>query len=539
MDSKEGAKTTEAGLGVLTTAAIVFLLSALLYSVNLDRFPHFDELYHMLAAQGILEYGEPRIENGLYERAYWYTWGISRVFNVFGEGLAIARIPSVVAVAFLSALMYVWVRHMAGAGAALICSILFATSPFAVDTALFVRFYSFQALFFLSGAVFILLLTETSGIYRVFCAFGAMLALGAAVHLQPTTLIGVMGLVLWLFFYSVLPWFRAIVAIRRRIVLIVAICLLLILLAVFIESGSLYKLWEIYRSAPLFNQDRASEFWFYHVQYLKNYPTLWPAVMLLAIAALAFRPKLAGFAIAVFATSFIVSSFAASKNLRYIIYAQPFFFIICGIGLASFAAAVRNWVAETQGVVANHLQVVHGRMKGAALGLFTIASLFLVIGNPAIARSIAILADLEPKSNWQSVRADIVPWFDQVDVILTQSELEMLYYYGEYDLLYSPSRLGENLGSVDFDLDYRTGKPIVASFAAMELVFICYRKGIFVTSASRWGNPTYMPAKVAELISSNSTRITLPVASGMVAFKWWESDDDGLPAACEELPVFR
>ena len=133
----------------------LFVGAILLYSLNLTRLPHHDELYHILAARGILEYGEPRIADGLYERVYGFTWMLSRFFAVFGESLAIARVPPVLAMACLVASLYVWLRNNVSNMAAGIGSILFAVSPFVVDMALFTRFYSLQALLFFYGAVLV------------------------------------------------------------------------------------------------------------------------------------------------------------------------------------------------------------------------------------------------------------------------------------------------------------------------------------------------------------------------------------------------
>jgi hypothetical protein len=56
----------------IASAAVPFFLfaaAALLFSINLDRLPHPDELYQIQAAEGLLATGEPRIADGLYTRA--------------------------------------------------------------------------------------------------------------------------------------------------------------------------------------------------------------------------------------------------------------------------------------------------------------------------------------------------------------------------------------------------------------------------------------------------------------------------------------
>ena len=155
-----------------------------------------------------------------------------------------------------------------------------------------------------------------------------------------------------------------------------------------------------------------------------------------AIAALSFRPKPASFAIVVFVTSFLISSFAAAKTLRYIFYAQPFFFIIVGIGAAAIFVPLRGWLLQTRDRLVD-LAPFDGAGAKAALNLvFGIAVVFLCAGNPGFARSAAILVGISPKADWKSVQAEVTPWLEKADIVVTQAELDMLYNYGEYDVLF-------------------------------------------------------------------------------------------------------
>ena len=132
-------------------AAFVFAL--ILYSLNLDRPPHPDELHHVIAAQNLLETGRPIIAEGEYWRGILHTWLVAISYAIFGEGLASARIPSVIAVALVVAILHVWVRNEAGSRAAWFTTVLFATSPYTVEIAQFCRFYALQLLFFTSGSI--------------------------------------------------------------------------------------------------------------------------------------------------------------------------------------------------------------------------------------------------------------------------------------------------------------------------------------------------------------------------------------------------
>ena len=516
----------------------LFIGSVVVYALNLDRVPHHDELYHILAARGILEFGEPRIADGLYERVYGFTWMLSKVFSTFGESLEIARLPSVLAMAVLVSSMFIWMRRVAGNQAALFGSLLFALSPFAVDMALFTRFYSLQALLFFCGACLIYSIVERSDKQRFYYFFPAILALFGAVYLQATTAIGVAGIIVWLMLRVGLPFVvSSKFASKKNLLILLVLGLMVFMVAIW--SGLLAKIWDMYRAVPLFNKGTANEFWYYYVEYLKNYPTLWPAIALFGLIALSYHCKVAGFAIVVFVVSFFLSSFAAAKSLRYIVYAQPFLFVFIGIALAAIFNPLVAWLKTIREKIVSGFPFGSKIARAGLNFVFAGSVVFLIVGNPGFARAIAILADYPPKSDWYSVEAEIVSRFDRVDIVVTQAELEMLYYYGEYDVLYSPSRLGENPGAVDFDPDFRTGKPIIGSLQSMKLIFDCFDSGIFVTPQSRWRNPPYISTEVANLVVNHTEPLSLPDSSKMLAFVWNRKDLTPDENLCSGLPTFR
>ncbi len=96
----------------------LFVAATLLFSINLERLPNPDELYQIQAAEGLLATGEPRIADGLYTRAYAQTWLIAQSLSLAGNTLSAARLSSVLAMATLTALLFVWLRPAAGALAA-------------------------------------------------------------------------------------------------------------------------------------------------------------------------------------------------------------------------------------------------------------------------------------------------------------------------------------------------------------------------------------------------------------------------------------
>ena len=61
--------------------SLLFLVFLLLYSIGLDDgLAVHDEIHHILAAQGLIATGEPRIAEGLYTRGYVYTWMVAQSY---------------------------------------------------------------------------------------------------------------------------------------------------------------------------------------------------------------------------------------------------------------------------------------------------------------------------------------------------------------------------------------------------------------------------------------------------------------------------
>src|SRR3546814_4317252 len=75
--------------------SILFLVLVLLRVAQIDREPHFDELYHLLAARSWAAEGTLRIAEGIYDRTPLYTIMLGWLFRLFGDGLVVARLPSV------------------------------------------------------------------------------------------------------------------------------------------------------------------------------------------------------------------------------------------------------------------------------------------------------------------------------------------------------------------------------------------------------------------------------------------------------------
>jgi hypothetical protein len=538
---------------------LVFLGTALLYlcTPGLGRVPHPDELYQTLAAQGLLATGEPRIAEGLYTRAFAQTWLIAQSLRLFGDTLEAARLSSLLSVAATAVVLFAWLRREAGPAAAWLGGVGFALSPFAVETAHFARIYGVQTLAFLLACLAVhgaVLGPRPPG---GAAAFGRRLALAAlaapplllAVHLQPTTLLGAAGLALWAAAALAVPPLlgpRRAPARRRAVALLAAASALgALALAGAWASGLLAEFWDEYRSVPLFNRASQNQFWYYHAWYGLLYPTLWPLTGVLAAAALAYRPRPAGLALAVFATGFLLNSFGGPKNLRYLAYAQPFLFALWAIGLVWLWGPLR---AATGGLRDRLAAAARPTFPGPWPGrlsraLLAAGLLFVLLANPAWLRTATLLADVpvpgeDPAPDWTAARPALEPLLARVPVVVTTEELGALYYLGRYDVRFSPSKMGEipEGDRREFAADPRTGRPVIATRESLELVLDCHPEGLFLLLARQWGRDYIFAEPVRRLLLDRAEPVPLPAGVGVAAYAWRNPEGAPRPAACAGLP---
>lgn len=525
---------------------LLFVGALLLYCVNLDDgLTVHDELHHILAGRSLLETGEPRIADGLYSRAFLHTWLVAQSLRLLGDNLFAARIPSVVPMALLVMVLFVWLRAQASA-AAWAAAVLFAVSPYAVDYAQFVRFYALQMLAFLLAALALQAALQGSGgaLRRIALALGGIALLALAVEFQETTLIGVGGLVVWAALALGLPWLADPAVPRRRkfaVLGLLAAAGLAGLLGLW-ATGQLETLWYRYRTTPLFNQPVADQFWYYHAWFLLYYPVLWPATGLLALLAVATAPRPALLALAVFATAFLVSSFAAAKAQRYLAYALPFLFALWGIGLAALWPAVRSGLAGLARGLGPALGIAGLAGQRLGTGLVALAGLFLVLANPAWLRTVSLLTDVtippeEPHVRWSLAVPALAPLLAEAEVVVTTSELETLYHLGRYDLLISASRRSElpfherrELG-----IDPRTGRPVLAEAATLARVMDCAARGIVLSVAHQWSRTFQADAAVKALVEARAEPVPLPPRSRVLAWTWAQPPGWTRPGGCAEL----
>lgn len=505
--------------------------------INLDGLPRIDELYTVMAAGGWLEHGVPRVGDGVYERAELYTVLVAQFFRIFGEGLVAARLPGVIASSLLVVAVFLWTRAVSSPPAAWVAGMFVALDPLSIQEAQFARFYALHALLFWLAAIGLFALVEQrlAPAARIAVALGSAAALLLALHLQLTTLMGVVGLALWLVVVGLARLFTDHWRRWRWYGLGALAVLTLVLAVIAVHGGYAAELWERYRWTPLHAASVRDQVWYYHLLLIERYPSLWPLFPFTVLLAVAAAPRPALFCTIVFATVFALLSFGGMKHLNYLYFAHPFLFVIWALALVHAFRALRALAAGAAAGTLRHLAPSLAARR-AQYALIVAGLVFLVFANGATARiflkpfGITLNTD-EASIDWAPAAAALAPWLDRSAVVLTPNDLYALYYLGRYDVAVNPNRLSEVRGE-EFAIDPRTGRPVIASPAPLALILDCYASGLLVVDDTMYRETWALTDAMADLLERRTT--PLEVTPGVRAFAWEQPRGD--PAACAALP---
>lgn len=503
------------------------LLSVGLYMFNLGRPPHPDELYHMLAARGFIETGEFRIADGIYERGALQTWMSAQAMIWLGDSLAVARLPSVLIMGLVNSLLAFWLVKRAGLTASLIAVALFAISPFAVETAQLVRFYAPQVMAFLLGTI---LVFEARRDARRWWLFGppALACFWLAMDLQPTSVMGLVALMIWLGVSLIPAWVGLATGHRsKHKLLAIALPLLAILAGIAVVLSPMgADFWYQYRWVPAFNRHVSDQFYFYHGWFILYYPAVWPFLGLICLLAIRSRPDIGFMCSVLFCLSFLLASFAGTKSLRYFVFAQPFFFTVIGLALAPSVGSCWRAIGRLRADLAEMVPIFgeRGRRLVAQI-LIGLAIAFFVLANGAVVRTVGLMAGFsigpeKPDVDWRAALPALRPYLEDTDIVVTQSDLEMFYYLGDFDLFVVPPGVDGRPDEADFSNDFRTGRTVIGTLPAVQQVLACYDRGLWVSNVRRWGDASMSNEGIEKFVAANAQPIELASGSRMLAFHW-------------------
>ena len=511
--------------------ALVAGLALAVRLLQIDRPPQFDELYHVLAARSWAHDGTLTVGGGSYTRAAGFTILIGVFFKVLGDGLLVARLPSIIAGTVWVGAVHRWTGRRAGRLAGGIAGLLFGLDPGGIFMSGFARFYALQGVFVWLGAAALYDLIDERRTGWAAARSGLVMGVTwlAALYLQVTTLIALAGMGMWAM-WCVVARLRAGASRdpRARRALAMLGALLALGIAAAAASGVLGKLYILYRQTPIWGEPTKNDWHWYERWFLQRYTALWMLLPLAAATALLARRRPAGFASIVFTVPFILFSGAALKSERYIYFVVPFFFVIWAITLADWLPRIGRFAAR---IVASLAPAGWSRRARTA-ALWAVVGIFggwFVVYDPAFGMTRqTVMRDWNAppyqESDWAHAAPELRRLADSADVVISTALPKTLYYVDRADVTLSLTELGE-LGQehgkpIEFSIDARTGRPAVSSPESLERIMACYSRGLVLIEDRHWHDPVVIPDSTRAFLAAHTEEVPLPAAWLLHARRW-------------------
>lgn len=539
---------------LLAEGALLAILALAVRMVQLDHAPFIDELQHVLAAQSLLGDGDLTIlDGGPYRRGALFTYLVAGFFAMFGESLAVGRLPAVLAGAALVCLWFWWLRVRAGRLAGWTVGLLLCFAPVSIYLSQWVRFYTLHALVFWLGALalFRLLDIDKERPRRPWLlAVGATACLLVAYHLQSLTLIGTAGLAVWVALDRGPEWWRRASESEHR-AWIVAACMggIGLLTVGLVVSGTMEESIRMFRFVDTWALSHADNERFYHWLLEDQYGWLWTLAPLAVLLAFLRDARMALLCVCVFGVAFVAHSLAAWKSERYLFYVLPALFGLWGLALGQAVPPLYERVRT----LAHRIRpspVPPGLSGSGATLVLVFCALFAIGGVQAfgLSRQMLTATDSEwvsppghlgehyrGEGDWQAARK-LAALADSVAVVVSSSDLKAIYYLDRLDYILYAGHLSDPDGPPDEFGDWaKVGRPVVSRVSSLRRVMECAASGLVVAEAHVWGWRYGVPEEVATWLPERAERVPVPEESGLIAYRW-RTRAPSQPAGCREVP---
>ncbi len=484
--------------------------------------PHYDELLHVLAAQQLLETGEPAIADGEYRRAELFTHTVAWSMRVSGsDELVAARMPSLLAAALLSFALGVWLALRGGLLTGAAAVMLMAAVPTTVAVAVFARFYTLHALFV---TLMLIAMYEGSAPHRTrwqrAMALASLIALTPlAWHLQATTMIAVGVGVVAVAAVLLLDHRAAARAVAMRHPLLVAggfVLLVAVAIGVILQLG----FWDRLRTAPLWSEARAEVPHYFLIQLRSELPWLWPLFPLAAVLAMANRSlrRLAVFSVIIVGLALLLHSIAAQKAMRYISYVLPWLSVVWACALAGVLSFISGAQERRDFTSRGDLAAVTVLLT-LAIG-FVLSSEGTRMLNLLTGR-LAAIDDLpySAEPDWAPVAGTLTEQAAAADILVTSNSMKSIYYLGRYDYELNATIVPETDTRFDFGRDYRTGSQAIAEAESIGRVLDMPGAKLVVLEDDKIGRGSGVREDAFAVIESRCAELPLPADVGVRS--WW------------------
>jgi len=483
------------------------LFACLVYALTIQTRPaHIDEFYHLLAGRSWAADGSFAILDGRYERARLFTVMVGSSFDLFGRSdLWAARIPALLCSGISVGLVFHWLRQSGGIWSAVTGAALFALAGYTLDIAHFARFYALHALAILAAAGSLFVATRPESRFKPGWLTAAAFCLAIAAHLQPVTAIAAMTMGCWLLVDQ-----RKTIGAMRPLHLVILGTVALAGAAIVLSQAD--SALESYRHAERWAVGSQHDAYYYLREFWTQMPLmlmLWPVAL---VAAWRCNRSLASLCAVMVTLCLALHSFAGMKAWRYSYYVFPFICMAYGLAIST--------LIERLGGTGSPLRPV--ALAGTALLLLMGGDLAYRhsarLMASALAQEPASLAVRVPDGEWDKATAELRHIAQGSSLLITGDDLRTLAHIGPFDLFISHSRLGELKPPSDFNSDFRTGRPLIDSRAALSEVIDCMDSGVVIVSDHQWRNPMGVRPEIANEIERRLTPV--PTHSSFHVYNW-------------------
>ncbi len=506
---------------LLLITAVTVIYFALLRAGS----PAFDEFYHILAARSWAVDGTLAIGDGLYERAWLFTKGIGVLFTIFEESMFIARlVPAIGAVAWLL-VMFLWARLFLGRTIAWTAALLMLFSAEFLNLSAFVRFYTWHGFFvFLSFfCVTVALYVSKDRIIRIISIAGAVFSIAMAFHLQPSSAIFVVGVFFWLILAHLRSVFSAFQYIANRRAVLASIGFFITIIAVVLVAGGVpQELWGVYTHTALWNTNDITT---YHRFFQTSYPVLWGLFPIAAIAAVVYRPPFGLSCVVIFSVAFLLHSFAGMREIRYLSYVFPFFYIIGAISVVLIVKWLYRCICFfDQAFLNNNLSEF--RLLGFTwIFILLLTGPFIITNSPGMKNAFEIIGgmdeDFRAGTDWSQFSEKIKEMAEEVEVVIVTYSMAGFYYLGDVDYVLSRTIMLETDTREEFGRDNRIGRPVISTAKSLESIMKNYKSGMVVVDQYRWDNPIFgTDSETIKLIETKMKPVDGLNTSEVMVFTW-------------------
>ena len=553
-------------------AVLVFLVALVVRFAAGGTLPLLsDEAWHLLAGHSWIHEGTLRVDQGAYTRAGYYTILVAWFMDAFGETLAVARLPGVIAGAALVLAVFEWLRRQSGLIAGWIGALLVCFHDLSILLSAEVRFYTLHALcLWLTAAIVYQVAEGDSGRRQSVWMLAVAAALSAvALLVQATAGVALAAIVLWAvcdlaYRFRTCLW----AAVRSHWILaaVSAVVLLGGAVSIFLHPpAALAGLYAEFRHTAYWAQPRQDWMLFYERYYSETITLLWGLFPPAFAAAFIHRPRAAVYCAFLFIVPTLIMSFGGMKAGRYVFFALPYLFATWGLAADAVSAkAVQSgyqaWDQICNLIVGSrHNQAAEeGRWRryGFAIAAVVVlafavfsqvsyresAKLIVKSARTALSQPAQILTG-PPFEPWAGHRNELMRMIERASIFITAKPTTTLLALRPADVVLTRNLLddeftpSESSDESEFVIDRRVGRPVVGTTGSLQAIMDCYQTGIVIVPDAYWRNRAAVTEEVANLlmVTAKLTRMTAPNAPEELLVFEWESAPPSSTAACGEL----